>query len=334
MKSTSVSVVIPVFNGQAVLKPLCAELEAVLNATGLPYEIILVNDGSPDGSWEVIKELVQPDRCVIGIELTRNYGQHNALLCGIRAAQYDVIVTMDDDLQHPPSEIPLLLAKLEEGHDVVYGVPRRERHGWWRDAGSMVTKIALFHIMGAKTARHVCAFRAFRTYLRDAFGAYQSPFVSIDVLLSWATTRFAALPVRHEPRRIGKSNYNLRKLFLHALNMTTGFSTLPLKFASITGFIFTFLGMLVFALVCGLYFLQGSSVHGFPFLASIIAVFSGTQLFALGIIGEYLARMHFRIMDRPAFTVREKLLPVRAAGRFCLGRPFTVEGRKVDSPAA
>lgn len=309
MTSESISVVIPVYNSQATLKPLCAQLEPVLSAIGQPYEIILVNDGSRDGSWEVIQELAAQRPNVIGIDLTRNYGQHNALLCGIRAARYDILLTMDDDLQHPPSEVPLLLNKLAEGHDVVYGIPQRQQHGWWRDRSSLVTKLALFHIMGAATARQVCAFRVFRTYLRDAFAAYGSPFISIDVLLSWATTRFAAVPVRHEPRRVGTSNYTLGKLIVHALNMTTGFSTLPLQFASLTGFVFTFLGVVVFAVVCGRYLIQGSKVPGFAFLASIIAIFSGTQLFALGIIGEYLARMHFRTMGRPAYTVRTNLSP-------------------------
>jgi undecaprenyl-phosphate 4-deoxy-4-formamido-L-arabinose transferase len=307
MNSDSISVVIPVYNSQATLKPLCAQLEPVLTAIGLPFEILLVNDGSQDGSWQVIQELAEQRPNVIGIDLTRNYGQHNALLCGIRAARHSVIVTMDDDLQHPPSEIPLLLDKLGRGYDVVYGVPEREQHGWWRDGSSIVTKIALHHIMGAATARKVSAFRVVRTYLRDAFAEYGSPFISIDVLLSWATTRFAAVPVQHEPRRIGRSNYTLRKLIVHALNMATGFSTAPLQFASMTGFAFTLLGLLVFAVVCGRYLIQGSSVPGFPFLASIIAIFSGTQLFALGIIGEYLARMHFRMMGRPAYTVRTHL---------------------------
>ena len=289
MDSPSISVVIPVYNSQATLQALCTQLKPILTALGLPYEIIFVNDGSQDGSWQVIQELAEQQPNVLGIDLTRNYGQHNALLCGIRAAQHSVVVTMDDDLQHPPDEIPLLLNKLAEGHDVVYGVPQRQQHGWWRDGSSIATKLALHHIMGAATARKVSALRAFRTYLRDAFAAYRSPFISIDVLLSWATTRFAAVPVHHEPRRVGRSNYTLRKLIVHALNMATGFSTLPLQFASLTGFLFTFLGLVVLVVVCGRYLLQGSSVPGFPFLASLIAIFSGTQMFALGIIGEYLA---------------------------------------------
>jgi glycosyltransferase involved in cell wall biosynthesis len=234
----------------------------------------------------------------------RNYGQHNALLCGIRAAQHDVIITIDDDLQNPPEEIPRLLAKLSEGYDVVYGTPQKEQHGLWRDLASQVTKLALQSAMGAETARHVSAFRAFRTQMRDAFAKYQSPFLSIDVLLTWGTTRFAAVPVRHEQRQIGKSNYTFRKLVTHAINMMTGFSTLPLQLASLLGFASAFLGLGVLAYVVGRYLILGYSVPGFPFLASTIAIFSGAQMFALGIIGEYLARMHFRMMERPTYAVR------------------------------
>jgi len=234
----------------------------------------------------------------------RNYGQHNALLAGIREAQYPVIITMDDDLQNPPEEIPLLLAKLHEGYDVVYGTPAREQHGLSRDLASRVTKLALQSAMGAETARKVSAFRVFRTRVREAFANYQGPFVSIDVLLTWGTTRFAAVSVRHDPRRIGKSNYTFRKLVTHALNMMTGFSVLPLQLASLMGFGFALFGLLMLVYVLGRYLIQGGSVPGFPFLASTIAIFSGVQLLALGIIGEYLARMHFRMMERPTYVIR------------------------------
>ena len=235
--------------------------------------------------------------------LMRNYGQHNALLCGIRAARCPVIVTIDDDLQTPPEEIPRLLAELETGADVVYGTPQHQAHGLLRNLASSITKLALRSAMGAETARKVSAFRAFRTHLRDAFANYAGPRVSIDVLLTWGTRRFSAVQVRNDPRTIGASNYTVGKLIAHAMNMMTGFSTLPLQIASIIGFVFTLFGFAVLCFVLGRYFVQGGSVPGFPFLASLIAIFSGAQLFALGIIGEYLARMHFRMMDRPSYAV-------------------------------
>jgi glycosyltransferase involved in cell wall biosynthesis len=304
MTTVQVSVVVPVFNSAEILPILLDRLEAVLDREGLAAEVILVDDGSRDGSWPAIEEAVARLPRVMGIRLMRNYGQHNALLCGIRAARGEVIVTLDDDLQNPPEEIPKMLAALAAGADVVYGTPVAEHHGLWRNVASQATKLALKSTMGAETARKVSAFRAFRTQVRDSFARYRSPFVSIDVLLTWGTTRFASVPVAHVVRDSGASNYTFRMLVTHALNMMTGFSVLPLQLASWTGFALTLFGVAVLVYVLVRYVISGSTVPGFPFLASVIAIFSGAQLFALGIIGEYLARMHFRLMDRPSYTVR------------------------------
>jgi glycosyltransferase involved in cell wall biosynthesis len=302
----TISVVVPVYNSEGTLAELVRRLQAVLSPMTGVFEIILINDGSRDRSWRVINDLVTEFPFVHGINLMRNYGQHNALLAGIRAARYDVIVTLDDDLQNPPEEIPRLITELEE-YDVVYGTPAREQHGLWRNLASQITKLALQASMGVETARQVSAFRAFRTRLRDAFGDYRSPFLSIDVLLTWGTTRFTFVTVKHNPRTIGTSNYTFGKLVTHALNMITGFSTLPLQLASLIGFGFTLFGLGVLAYVLGRVVLEGSSVPGFPFLASVIAIFSGAQLFALGIIGEYLSRLHFRMMEKPTYAVQEHL---------------------------
>jgi len=302
--TTSVSIVVPVYKSAEILPELVERVSGVLATIPGQHELVLVDDGSPDRSFEVIEQLARARSGVRGIRLMRNYGQHSALLCGIRAAAGDVVVTLDDDLQNPPGEIPRLLSKLAEGFDVVYGTPEVQQHGFLRDLASRVTKLTLQKAMGAETAGQVSAYRAFRTELRGAFVDFRGHHVSIDVLLTWATTRFAALRVRHEPRRHGTSHYTLRKLLDHALNMLTGFSTFPLQLASLTGFVFTLFGAGVLVYVVASYFLRGEHVAGFAFLASIIAIFSGSQLFALGILGEYLARMHFRMMDRPSYAVR------------------------------
>ena len=303
--SRGVSSVVPVYNSEGTVKMLVERLTSVLSPEGIRHEIILVNDGSRDKSWETIVEMTRQRQNVVGIDLSRNYGQHNALLAGIREAHLDVVVTIDDDLQNPPEEIPRLLAKLAEGYDVIYGTPESEQHGVLRDLASQITKIALQSSMGIETARRASAFRVFRTRLRDAFAVYQGPYVSIDVLLTWGTTRFAVVVVRHDARTIGVSNYTIRKLVTHGLNMITGFSTLPLQLASIVGFAFTLFGVVILAWVIGAFLIYGGTVPGFAFLASVIAIFSGAQLFALGIIGEYLARIHFRMMERPAYVIRK-----------------------------
>jgi glycosyltransferase involved in cell wall biosynthesis len=300
----TISVVIPVYRSEATLYDLVLRIKSVLTVTADEFEIILVNDCSPDRSWDVICKLAQQYPWIRAANLMRNYGQHNALLCGIRMARFGAIVTMDDDLQHPPEEIPKLLGKLTEGYDVVYGTPEHESHGLGRDLAAWITKLTLRNVMGAEIARQVSAFRMFRSETVAAFRDYSGAFVSIDVLLTWGANRFAAISVRHEPRKVGVSGYTIRKLVTHAMNMMTGFSTVPLQLASVVGFLFTLFGVAVLTYVIGRFFLLGGSVPGFPFLASIIALFSGAQLFALGIIGEYLARMHFRMMERPSYVVR------------------------------
>jgi undecaprenyl-phosphate 4-deoxy-4-formamido-L-arabinose transferase len=300
----NVSIVVPVYNSEESLPQLVSRLDRVLGAAGGSHELLFVNDGSRDRSWQQVQQLAAAHSWVVGIDLMRNYGQHNALLCGIRAASNEVIVTMDDDLQNPPEEIPKLLALLNAGHDVVYGVPRAQQHGLWRDLASYVTKLTLQGAMGAETATKVSAFRAFRRDLREAFSDFRGPYVSLDVLLTWATTKFGSVVVDHQPRQAGRSNYTLSKLVVHSFNMMTGFSTLPLQLASMVGFASTFLGMVLLLFVVARYLLEGGVVPGFAFLACTIAIFSGAQLFAIGIFGEYLARMHFRVMDRPAYAVR------------------------------
>lgn len=303
----SLSIVVPVYNAEATLDDLVKEIAALRQFYEI--ELILVNDGSRDGSWGLIRGLAGRHEWVRGIDLMRNFGQHNALLCGVRAARHDVIVTLDDDLQNPPAEVPKLVAKLEEGFDLVYGTPLHEMHGLARNIASIVTKVALQKGMGADVARKVGAFRAFRTGLRESFHQFSGSHVSIDALLSWSTRMVASVTVDHKARTAGVSNYTWRKLLAHAINMMTGFTTLPLRLASLLGFAFTLFGGIVLVYVVARYLVEGASVPGFGFLASIIAIFSGAQLFALGVMGEYLARMHTLVMSQPSYVVRSTTDP-------------------------
>lgn len=304
--SLDLSVVIPVYKSNAILPILVSRLEAVLLPSSHRYEILLIDDGSMDDTWNTIDQLTRTHKSLRGISLTRNYGQHNALLCGIRAALGAVIVTMDDDLQHSPEDIPKLLAEIAKGYDVVYGTPVAEQHGLWRNLASQVAKMALQVALGVHAARSVSAFRAIRTSLRECFVDYRAPSVSIDVLLSWGTTHISALPVHHAPRHSGTSHYSVGRLLAHAFNMITGYSGLPLRMASLLGFMMTLFGIGILGYVVVRYFWLGNPVPGFPFLASIIVIFSGAQLFSIGIIGEYVARLHFRMMDRPTYNIRQE----------------------------
>ena len=299
-----ISVVVPVYNSEKSLKELCGRLNTVLMKITEEYEILLVNDGSHDSSGDIINHLSKKYERVKGIHLMRNYGQHNALLCGIRRAKNELIVTLDDDLQNPPEEILKMLDKLNQGYDIVYGTPENEKRGVLRNFTSVITKSALNLAMGVKSAKHVSSFRIFRKKISESFKHFDGSFVCIDVLLAWGTTNFGSVIVKHDHRKIGKSNYSIIKLLVHALNMITGFSVIPLKIASVLGIVFALFGLFILIFVIGQFLLVGSPVQGFPFLASIISIFSGVQLLAIGIIGEYLARIHFTSIDKPQYAVR------------------------------
>jgi undecaprenyl-phosphate 4-deoxy-4-formamido-L-arabinose transferase len=297
------TVLIPVYRGAANLPQLLERLEPVLRTLSTPFEVILVNDGSPDDSWQVITESTNQYDWVHGIDLLRNYGQQNALLCGMRAARYETTVTMDDDLQHPPEAIPHLLAKLSEGFDVVYGTPKQLTQSKLRNALSASIKRFAAKALGISGVRDINSFRAFRTKLRAAFADFRGPKLFLDPMLAWGTDRFASVEVQHQRREHGSSNYGLLRLVNQTLLMLTSFSTLPLRLASLIGLVFLCIGFALFAFVLIRYLSQGSQ-PGFPFLASTIILFSGAQLFALGIIGEYLATMFHRLTDRPTYVVR------------------------------
>ncbi len=297
--------VVHVFNSEATLKELAERLKITLSGYIEAFEIILVNDGSRDSSWEVIAELAGQNKNVHGISLMHNYGQHNALLAGIQRARYESIITIDDDLQNPPEEIPKLLQKLAEGFDIVYGKPIDRSHKKWRNIGSKILKGATRITLGAKIADQSSAFRIFRSKMRRGFRNFSDASLDLDVLLSWSAASVTHIPVKHYNRQAGKSGYTFRKILRLAFFIITGYSALPLRIASGAGLLTSLFGAGLFLYVVIRRLLQTSYVPGFAFLASEIALFAGLQLFAIGIIGEYIARLHFRTMGKPTYVIRE-----------------------------
>lgn len=302
---SGVSVVVPVYHSTTTLPELVERLDAAL--ADRDHEVILVDDGSPPATWGVVQGLAMRYPHVAGVRLNRNFGQHNALLAGVRRASRPIVVTMDDDLQHPPEEVPRLVAALTDELDVVYGYGGVVAQNLWRRVSSTVTRRIIGSVLGGENASRLTAFRVFRTNLRQAFGADLGPAVSIDALLSWATSRFGHVEVEHHPRAEGESAYTLRALARHALDVSTGYSAIPLQIATGLGVATAIFGFLVLVWVVGRTVLTGTSVPGFPFLASTISIFAGAQLITLGIIGEYLARMHFRIMRKPTYVVGDEV---------------------------
>lgn len=298
-----VSVVVPVYRTSTGLRLLVERVHGALQDR--EHEVILVDDGSPPETWTAISDLNERDQSITGLRLGRNAGQHSALLAGVRQAKFPITVTIDDDLQNPPEEIPRLIDALTSGIDVVYGSPTVIAQHRWRAFAASAMRLFLVKSLGVAGASEMSAFRVFRTSLRDGFDSDLGPSVSLDALLSWSTSRFTSVKVAHDDRTEGISNYSFRKLVRFALDTATGYSTMPLQAAMILGAGAAVFGFGILAWVFGRLLLAGDSVPGFPFLASIIAIFSGTQLIALGVIGEYLARMHFRIMRKPTFVIAE-----------------------------
>ena len=289
---------------------LVVRLIPVLGAAAPHHEVVLVVDGSPDDTWDVARSLAAEFPSVEAIRLSRNYGQHNAIPAGIRSSRLDTIVTMDDDLQPRPEEIPHLLAALTPNLDPVYGLPAEEEHGFVRSFASRNVKAIIALGLGIADARNISAFRVFRTYLRDGFtGLFtglDGPHASIDVALSWATTKTGATTIHMDRRTEGRSNYSFRLLLKHAMNTMLGYSTLPLRLVGYLGLAFGILGILLLAVVLVNFFVGTTTVQGFTTLASMVAIFSGAQMVALGVLGEYIARIHSENMGQPTYVIRER----------------------------
>jgi undecaprenyl-phosphate 4-deoxy-4-formamido-L-arabinose transferase len=303
------SVVIPVYRSATTLPELVGRLLDVLDAAAPSSEIVLVDDGSPDESWRVLHALRRqhPDR-LIAVRLMRNYGQHNALMCGFRHARGRVVVTLDDDLQNPPEEIPRLLDALHSADlDLVYGVPDVKRHAGWRNLGSAL--VTGFYRLVFRSPVRISAFRAIRRELLQTIFAYDLNFTFVDGLLAWNTQRVGQVAVAHHPRARGRSGYSLGRLAALALNLFTNFSLLPLQLVSACGLL-TALGGLATA---GYYLVQylraNISVPGYASTIVAILVLGGVQLLALGIMGEYLGRLHLNVNRKPQYFERQVLGP-------------------------
>lgn len=307
MTLPAVSVVIPCYRSAGTLPELIDRLHPVLAEHTSASEILLVVDGSPDDTWQSALALVDKHDDVTALRLSRNYGQHNALLAGVRAAGHPIIVTMDDDLQHRPDEIPLLLDALGPDVDLVYGTPSKQNHGWWRNLAARGAKSIMRSALGISSVDRISAFRAFRTRLRDGFVDMDGPHVSMDVALSWTTSDVTSVPITLDTRAAGTSGYTFRSLARHTVNMLLGYSSAPLRIVTYLGLLLAMMGTAMFFYVLWAYFTGTTTVPGFTSTASMIAVFSGAQLLAIGVLGEYLARVHLRSMGKPTYVVVERI---------------------------
>lgn len=303
----NISVVIPVYNSSETLQELASRLIAVLEATDRSYEIIFVDDGSRDKSWEVLQELQATHTGnVVAIQLMRNYGQHNALMCGFRRSRGRYVITMDDDLQNPPEEITKLLMEIERGNfDLVYGYFEQKKHNRWRNLGSWL--VIYFYRTVFKSPVKPTSFRIIRRELLESIFPYALNFTYIDGLLAWNTQRIGNVLVDHNPRAYGCTGYSISSLLSLALNLFTNFSLLPLQLVSFLGILASALGFFGGGYFLFLYLSSDIAVPGYASTIIAILMLGGIQLLALGIIGEYLGRLHLNVNNKPQYVVRQAL---------------------------
>lgn len=296
------SVVIPVYRAQDTLCELHQRLVSSLESIEPSFEIILVEDCGGDDSWRVISEIAARDKRVRGIQLSRNFGQHAATICGFSQATGEWIATLDDDLEQAPEFLPDLYRKALEGHDLVYGVYPQRSHKAWRNLTSATARW-LFNKAIPSLNYTYTSFRVIRGDIARELQRFDSPFPFVDGYLSWLTNRYASVEVPHGVRANGSSNYTLKKLVTHTVNIFVTFSDLPLRMASWIGLLTFMLGMGWLAVIVLRYLLGGISVSGFASIMAGILLFGGVQLLVLGIFGEYLGRMNFKSSRKPLFLI-------------------------------
>ncbi|WP_338846369.1 glycosyltransferase family 2 protein [Massilia sp. W12] len=305
----ALSLVIPVYGSEKVLPELVARVRDTLDT--LPdvrgsYEIVFVCDRSPDQSWQVIQRLSSEYNFVRGILLRMNAGQHNALMAGFAHARGRRIVTMDDDLQHAPSDIPKLLAELERGHDLVYARFGQRRHAGWKILGSKLNDSVASFLLNKPRDMYLSPFRAIRAEICRDILRYQGPYVYVDGLLLTATRNIGSIEVAHHERFAGDSGYSFKKSVSLWLKMATSFSIVPLRLTSLAGMLFAGLGFLLALLFIVQKFTINRMPDGWSSLMVTILILGGVQLLALGVLGEYLGRVLLTINAKPQYVIGAK----------------------------
>jgi glycosyltransferase involved in cell wall biosynthesis len=302
-KECSLSIVIPVYNGAATIGRLVEELVKLSFEGG--HEIILVNDGSRDESAAVCETLVGKYTIPITlVNLARNFGEHNAVMSGLQQASGEYIITMDDDMQNPPSEVVKLFNYARSsGKDVVYTFFQNKEHDLFRNFGSWLTNRAADVLLDKPKGLYLSSFRCMNSFTAEQICKYAGPFSYVDGLILQITQNIDTIAVLHLPRAVGKSNYTFRKLVHLWLNMFVNFSIMPLHISTVAGSILSVLGLLG-ALEQTVEYFFWNKPQGWGTIVCLILIFSGVQLLILGIIGEYIGRMHLTGNSKPQFIIR------------------------------
>ena len=303
--ANNISIVIPVYNSEKILPSLVDRLANAIEGQRVLAEVILVCDASPDNSWNVIRQLVQRHAFLRGIELMKNSGQHNAIMAGLAASRGEYVVLMDDDLQHPPEEIPRLIEAISQGFDVCYTNYLNRKHAGWKRLGSWLNGSVANFLLDKPHDVYLSSFKCLHRRVVDQIIKYDGPYTYIDGLILGVTRRIGVVDIEHRSRHEGKGNYNLRRSISLWMKMATNFSVLPLRVSTLLG-----LGLASLSGIAGIFIVIAKIVHpdlqaGWASLLCAVLLGSGVQLASLGIIGEYVGRIFMKINGKPQYVVRE-----------------------------
>ena len=303
--SYRLSIVVPVYRSAAILTQLVDQILSQMREEGLAdrFELLLVNDASPDNSWQVIQSLAQSHNFVKGISLRRNFGQHNAIIAGLNHINGDFVVMMDDDLQHPPHAIGDMLRALELGYDVCYTRYINRQHVLWKKLGSQFNDWVATCLLNKPKGLYLSSFKAMRKEIAWEVVKYDGPYAYLDGLILDVTCSITVIDIEHQARPGGESNYNLRRLISLWMKMATSFSVLPLRLATYAGFLLAAgsLIMIVFIVVQKL--LHPDFPRGWASLIATILFIGGVQTLFIGLIGEYLGRAYLKLNRKPQFVI-------------------------------
>ena len=316
MTEPQLSVVVPVFNEEASLPELLRRLGDALDAIGKPYEIVLVNDGSRDRSLELLRAATAADPRLVVIDFNRNYGQHAAVFAGFEAARGEIIVTIDADLQNPPEEIAKLIAKMEEGYDVVGSVRIKRKDTFFRRAASRLVNKVTSMATGVQLSDYGCMLRAYRREVVKTLCSSKEISTFIPVLADMFAGRVTEVPVEHAERLAGESKYSLWKLLRLQADLMTSFSLWPLRAMLAIGFCTACASMAVAAVLIAGRLIKGHewAVSGVFTLFAVMFFFVGVLFFALGLLGEYVGRIYLEVRHRPRYVVRQVISTEAGSG--------------------
>lgn len=304
-KKVAISVVIPIFNEEGNLDALCRELTETLENLHQSYELVFVDDGSMDGGVELLKKWKVQNPNIKVIRFLRNFGQHLAVMAGLKYCSGEKVATMDADLQNDPTDIPSFLKKLDEGYDVVSGWRAVREDSLFRRVVSRIVNKVFSRLSGTELKDHGCMLRAYNRSIIDRIIEVNEPFVPLNALSSWLRARILEVNVSHRERVAGKSKYGLLKLLRVYFDMVTGLSIAPIQVISLIGILVSSIGFLAGGYLIFLRILFGSDVWGARSLFALMTIFFGLLLLSLGVIGEYVARIYMEVRRRPDYIIQE-----------------------------